>query len=107
MNGTYSDEGRVEVYSSGQWHNVCGYQWGFHTADVICRELGYEYANFAGDDNHFGEGSHGMLSVPIVCEGAESTLKQCNFISKVCPHSRDIGVKCSNERKLGPIADIK
>ena len=108
MNGSYSNEGRVEVYDNGEWHNVCQYQWGFHTADVICRELGYNYAIFHGDAEVFGEGSRSMLSIPIVCGGTESTLSECRFVrSEVCSHSRDVGIKCSSECKLREWRSIK
>ena len=101
-NGSYSNEGCVEVYGNGQWHNVCGYKWGFKTADVICRELGYAFAIHPSNKNNFGGGSTSMLSVPVICDGSEKKLEECTFkYSEVCPHSRDVGVVCSS----GPLEE--
>lgn len=96
-NGSYSHEGRVEVYSNSKWHNVCGYRWEFETADLICKKLGYYFAIHRSSSNNFGQGSSSMLSVPVVCEGSEKKLEECNFkYDEVCPHSRDVGVVCSD-----------
>ena len=104
-NGSYTHEGRVEVYSNGKWHNVCGHKWSFETADIICRELGYSFAIHPSTSANFGKGSFSMMSIPIVCEGTEKTLEECEFKhDQFCPHSSDVGVVCStNELEKGSV----
>ena len=39
--GLDSNEGRVEVCVEGRWTGVCGYNWNYQDAFVVCRQLGY------------------------------------------------------------------
>ena len=42
MDGSTSDEGRVEVCVNGEWWTVCRSSgWGEQESKVVCRQLGY------------------------------------------------------------------
>ena len=46
-NGTYSNEGLLEVYCNGEWGTVCDDTFGTTEANVACRQLGYnDYMNY-------------------------------------------------------------
>ena len=41
VNGSISQEGRVEVCVSGFWGTICSSGWNKNDARVICQQLGY------------------------------------------------------------------
>lgn len=59
--GDTANEGRVEIYYSGQWGTVCDNLWDLTDASVVCRALGFENATEALGGATFGPGN---LRVP-------------------------------------------
>ena len=47
INGTYKNQGRLEVQVSGIWGTVCLNSWGADESNIACRQLGYSKALFA------------------------------------------------------------
>ena len=47
MGGSYSNQGRVEVYCNGQWGTVCDNGFSGYDARTVCKQLGYySYVNY-------------------------------------------------------------
>ncbi|XP_042200541.1 deleted in malignant brain tumors 1 protein-like [Callorhinchus milii] len=82
VNGSSRCAGRVELFSDGQWHTVCGAAWNNHTADNMCKELGCGFALSVSGDAQFGEGSG-----PVIGQSG-------------CGHETDAGVLCSESVEL-------
>lgn len=55
--GGSANEGRVEIYYSGQWGTVCENMWDLTDASVVCRALGFRNATEALGGAAFGPGN--------------------------------------------------
>lgn len=56
------NEGRVEVFYDGEWGTVCDDDFSIHSAQVVCRELGYLEAVSWSPSSKYGKGE-GKMSV--------------------------------------------
>ena len=90
-------EGRIEVNRDGVWHTLCGATWDINDADVLCLELGMDYAISAVIGAGFGQGSGPVWEVYMNCNGRESSLQNCprSTVSS-CFHEQDAGVICAD-----------
>ena len=95
VGGSASNEGRVEVFRSGQWQTVCDNSWDLNEADVACSQLGYGYAIRVVTNTLFGRGTGGQWEAEFYCIGSESRLDNCFTSSVSCSHNDDVGVICS------------
>ena len=103
VDGTASNEGRVEVVKSGQYSTICLDQWDQNLADVVCHQLGFTllaeeaFLNFGAV---FGEGTGPILDDDLVCSGSEEFISHCSKVPANiggCNHSRDASVRCSGK----------
>ncbi|XP_046846185.1 scavenger receptor cysteine-rich type 1 protein M130-like isoform X2 [Xenia sp. Carnegie-2017] len=95
-NGT----GRVEIFYMQQWGTVCDDDWDLKDAEVVCRQLGYDYAVKALPGSHTSHG-HGKIWLDDVkCTGSEPNLASCvnnKWGNHNCEHHQDAGVECSKD----------
>ena len=98
-------EGRVEVLFRGTWGTVCDDEWDIDDANVVCRQLGFEYADRYSVSSEFGEGAGIIVLDNVNCAGTEVNLYDCPLNTKQplgktdCKHSEDAGVVCQRECK--------
>ncbi|XP_007106758.2 soluble calcium-activated nucleotidase 1 isoform X1 [Physeter macrocephalus] len=100
--GDAANEGRVEIYYSGQWGTVCDNLWDLTDASVVCRALGFRNATEALGRATFGPGRGPVLLDKVQCTGTEPSLASCTFpgwMKSHCSHDKDAGVICTNETR--------
>ena len=100
VNGSSSNEGRVEVYYNGKWQTVCDHYWDIADAHVVCRQLGYRKAVAAYKNAYFGRGKGTILLDNLNCTGRESSLLRCTHNGlnvHNCGHRDDAGVTCKKK----------
>ena len=98
MNGVNDTQGRLEIYHSGQWGTVCGDEWDYIDATVVCRQLGYFGGEPITNSTRFGEGSGQIWMDNVACDGTEYGLGDCvhnGWSVNDCSHENDAGVICS------------
>uniref|UniRef100_A0A673YMP6 Lysyl oxidase homolog n=1 Tax=Salmo trutta TaxID=8032 RepID=A0A673YMP6_SALTR len=98
------NEGRVEVFYDGEWGTVCDDDFSIHSAQVVCRELGYLEAVSWFPSSKYGKGEGRIWFDNVQCNGKEKTLALCtsNGIGvSDCKHTEDVGVVCSDKRIPG------
>ena len=99
VDGATDDEGRLELFSQGQWGSVCDDRWDINDAAVACRQMGYSGADAALFTFNVVDGSGPIMLDDVQCTGTEDRLLDCVHREPVgshnCSHFEDAGVRCS------------
>ena len=98
MEGPNSREGRVEVFYSGVWGEVCGAHWDVSDANVVCRSLGYGGAStFRVNITIIKQENDTVWLTGVRCIGNETSLSQCphdGWGERTCSGNQAAGVTC-------------
>lgn len=95
--GLSTNVGRVEIYYQGEWGTICGNEWTYGDAGVICRQLGYPGVDSFSKGSPYEEGSGPIMGV-LGCRGYEWFWQDCPFdewSTPYCSHTEDANVACS------------
>ncbi|XP_060073519.1 deleted in malignant brain tumors 1 protein-like [Ylistrum balloti] len=107
VNGSNSNEGRVEVFYNNTWGTICDDYWGAVDAKVICRMLGKPTIGAVAKTNAFyGPGAGPILLDNVNCLGNETSISQCGnrgWGINNCGHREDAGVICAGRTQVTPV----
>ncbi|XP_062514777.1 neurotrypsin-like [Corticium candelabrum] len=70
-------EGRVEVFNGGVWGTVCDTTWDDNDAQVVCKQLGYNYGGTAYGSARYGRGRGPVWLDTVNCYGSENAITDC------------------------------
>ncbi|XP_062608857.1 deleted in malignant brain tumors 1 protein-like isoform X3 [Saccostrea cucullata] len=88
-------QGRVEVYKNNRWGTICGRNWDYRDASVICRSLGYSERGLVVLNSVFGGGTGTIHLNDVQCSGKETGLFNCTYSeTSSCSHSEVAGAIC-------------
>ncbi|XP_069136557.1 scavenger receptor class F member 1-like [Argopecten irradians] len=103
VNGSLSNQGRVEIYHDGQWGTICDDNFYKDEARAVCSSLGYR-DGIALTGAHFGRGTGPIFVDDLHCSLADKGTNQlvlgktlCYFKgwnNSNCYHGEDAGVEC-------------
>ena len=94
----------MEICYNGVWGTVCDYGWNQVDANVVCRQLGFNYQRALPTNNsHFGDGEDPVLLENVRCNQIHSNLSQCVDFQHIgalrcCMHTA--GVICDATKQV-------
>ncbi|XP_077103504.1 lysyl oxidase homolog 3A isoform X3 [Siphateles boraxobius] len=98
------NEGRVEVFYSGEWGTICDDDFTLANAHVLCRHLGFVEALGWSHSAKYGPGNGKIWLDNVMCGGMENSIEKCvsrGWGNSDCTHQEDAGVVCKDERLPG------
>uniref|UniRef100_A0A8B9KSN6 Lysyl oxidase homolog n=1 Tax=Astyanax mexicanus TaxID=7994 RepID=A0A8B9KSN6_ASTMX len=98
------NEGRVEVFYSGEWGTICDDDFTLSNAHVLCRHLGFVEALSWSHSAKYGAGTGEIWLDNVMCSGSETSIDKClsrGWGNSDCTHEEDAGVICKDERLPG------
>eukprot|EP00057_Strongylocentrotus_purpuratus_P025036 XP_011679510.1 PREDICTED: deleted in malignant brain tumors 1 protein-like [Strongylocentrotus purpuratus] len=97
-------EGRIQIVRHNAWGTICHHSWNIQDANVVCHQLGFEFATLATRNSYYGGGNldQAVMLSNVRCNGTEEHLLDCEndgWGVGDCGniHLDDAGVKCANE----------
>ena len=100
--GTSSYNGRVEVFTMGQWGTICDDWWSLNNADTACRQLGFPFGASEAISG-FGGGTGPIWLDNLACGAYTQIIFNCYSPNQVgvhnCDHTEDAGLTCIPIRK--------
>lgn len=105
VGGKSDRAGRVEIEIDGEWGTICDDGFGDTEADVICRQLGFAWAEvgYQWGGARFGEGTGPIHLDNLRCSGTEHFITDCphgGIGEHNCQHHEDVSVSCEVPGKL-------
>ncbi|XP_043272593.1 uncharacterized protein [Venturia canescens] len=106
-------EGRVEVKVFGHWGQVCDDGFGMIDANVVCKELGFEFgAASVTPGGYFGnmDPPDRFMVDQLKCRGNETSLRECDFAGwgiHNCRAEEAVGVTCKSAVDACPLGQWK
>lgn len=99
VNGTTSQQGRLEVKIGGRWGTVCSTGFTNTAAQLVCSKLGLLNGT-AKLKAAYGQGKGPILMTNVKCSGKAKELSACAFSigASKCTHAQDVGVACKRQR---------
>ena len=111
--GASTSEGRLEILFGGRWGSICENGWGAKSAEVVCRELGFNrpVRRTVGSQYIYSGGSDDapVWLDDVQCEGDEQRLGDCPhgpLGTHTCTHEHDIGIICTGKRARREVSII-
>ncbi|XP_072021422.1 scavenger receptor cysteine-rich domain-containing protein DMBT1-like [Amphiura filiformis] len=98
--------GRVEIFHNDKWGTICDDDWDYRDATVVCRQLGFKYADRAFNGKNIPDVTGNIWLDNVKCKGTEQSLVQCTsngWGNHTCGHSEDVVVSCVNNSDTGTI----
>ena len=122
INGTTSNEGRLEICIYSVWGTVCDNYFDTNNTRVACRQLRYQVDNGQSTlhyntdfqciiavsvyySAHFGQGTGPIWLNRLLCTGTEQNILECPRVYGLgnpsgCSHSEDVSVVCPGNVSL-------
>ena len=100
VGGSSLNEGRIEVYYSGEWGTVCSDGWDDSDSSLVCSQLGFKSSK-TSEESVPGTGR--IFLDNVICSSNDTILANCGHygvgITINCDHSKDVAIKCYGMHK--------